>query len=490
MGIDIIGASSGSQNANDVGFVINVGSSIHYTTSFETAFPAGAYSISISQSDSTWDIYGVGANNVFAGYTSGSKVTFTVPVEKIVIFGSVANQIYTFAYDGPAEAPETSGDVVGAAAYITATSVSQLQNLNSTTTITGGNFASDVQVWFDAAGQASVQAKAVVRNSSTSIVATRPDSIAYLPTIWSIRVVNPGVPLPTITNAHILSNSINFGVNVPTSPVEYSVIGSGGGGGRSGGGGGGGKVTNGSFTPTLGQTYTISCAAGGAGATSESASGGVGSTTNFVLPNTTASAAGGGGGGSINTAASSAAGGGGGGGMNWNNGTGNARGNSNAGSGRGGDAYHLGQNSAGASGGGGGAVGAGGDAISSNGNAGAGGTGALTVSGESWGGGGGGGSTNGRNTGAGIHGGGNGANGWYAAGGGGQMGGGGGGGSLYAPNVHTGNGGTGGNGAVILKYSDQFSTITNIGVGLTYTLENSGGFRIYKFTAGTGTISW
>jgi hypothetical protein len=39
-----------------------------------------------------------------------------------------------------------------------------------------------------------------------------------------------------------------------------------------------------------------------------------------------------------------------------------------------------------------------------------------------------------------------------------------------------------------LRYSDQFDDLDSIDAGLTYTLTISKGFKIYEFTAGTGTI--
>jgi hypothetical protein len=43
---------------------------------------------------------------------------------------------------------------------------------------------------------------------------------------------------------------------------------------------------------------------------------------------------------------------------------------------------------------------------------------------------------------------------------------------------------------VIVRYADTFPDITTIGGGLTYTLTTTGGYKIYKFTAGTGTVTF
>jgi hypothetical protein len=45
---------------------------------------------------------------------------------------------------------------------------------------------------------------------------------------------------------------------------------------------------------------------------------------------------------------------------------------------------------------------------------------------------------------------------------------------------------------VILAYPSTFPNITTISGGLTYTLDTVGrsGFKVYRFTAGTGTITF
>ena len=46
----------------------------------------------------------------------------------------------------------------------------------------------------------------------------------------------------------------------------------------------------------------------------------------------------------------------------------------------------------------------------------------------------------------------------------------------------------GGSGIVVLRYADTFADIT-VNAGLTYTKTTTGGYKIYTFTAGTGTIT-
>jgi hypothetical protein len=50
-------------------------------------------------------------------------------------------------------------------------------------------------------------------------------------------------------------------------------------------------------------------------------------------------------------------------------------------------------------------------------------------------------------------------------------------------------GGTGGSGVVIIRYPSNRKDISIISPGLTWTRTISNGFKIYTFTAGTGTIT-
>lgn len=53
-----------------------------------------------------------------------------------------------------------------------------------------------------------------------------------------------------------------------------------------------------------------------------------------------------------------------------------------------------------------------------------------------------------------------------------------------------GGGGSGGSGVVVMRYADNFDDPFSIGGGLTYTKTTSGGFKIFTFTAGTGTVTF
>jgi hypothetical protein len=70
--------------------------------------------------------------------------------------------------------------------------------------------------------------------------------------------------------------------------------------------------------------------------------------------------------------------------------------------------------------------------------------------------------------------------------------------SATAGTANTGGGGgggdtvaSGGSGVVIIAYPDSSPALTSIGGGLTYSVStvSRSGFRVYTFTAGTGTVT-
>jgi len=261
------------------------------------------------------------------------------------------------------------------------------------------------------------------------------------------------------------------------SSVGYTVsyliaAGGGGGGGNSGGGGGAGGLVTSSTILSIGQLYTVSIGAGGAGTTANQTAATNGSTSSLIGMAVSLSTVGGGGGiGGTGggTVAGNAGGSGGGGGpfsvggagttgQGFAGGTGGDSGGTNHGSGGGGGSSAVGGNRSGSTGG------AGGAGTSSS----------ITGSSVAYAGGGGG--AGGVTGASGTDGGGNGKGG-AGNGNAGSVntgGGGGGGGSS------SGLGGTGGSGVVILSVPTSNYTGTTTG---SPTITTSGTNTIIKFTA-------
>jgi hypothetical protein len=279
------------------------------------------------------------------------------------------------------------------------------------------------------------------------------------------------------------------------SSVEALVVAGGGGGGyggASGGGGGAGgfrEFIGGNAIAVAGSTnYAISIGAGGVGGTSTvSRSDGLPSTFGSVT------AIGGGGGGGVASVVNSP-------GSNGGSGGGGQGNSGNSGAGGKGvypgstylDATRQGYDGgAGATtfhgGGGGGAGGAGAAGSSAAGAGGVGAQSSITGIATFYAGGGGGGSGSGGGT-AGNGGGGAGGAGDPSNGSAGTANTGGGGGGARGG---TGVGGAGGSGVVILAYPTSFRPL-KASLGLVYTIDTvtRPGYRVYRFTSGTGSISW
>lgn len=250
-----------------------------------------------------------------------------------------------------------------------------------------------------------------------------------------------------------------------TIPIEYLVVAGGAGGGNStfSGGGGAGGMLEGTSTLTT-TPVTITVGSGGA-------AGSNGQNSVFSSITTTGGGTGGAVGGPGFSHGSN--GGSGGGGTGWDSGTTANGGSGIAGQGNNGGAKIAGGGASGAGGGGANAVGN--NASGETGGAGgAGRASSITGSSTYYAGGGGGRSASGGVTSGGV---------------------GGGGGSSVAGTVNTGGGGganaAGGSGIVIIAYPDSYPNISNINPGLTYSLDTSSrsGYKVYRFTAGTGTVN-
>jgi len=350
---------------------------------------------------------------------------------------------------------------------------------------------------------------------SVTATAVDPESTAIIYTLAIGSTLPSGITLnsstgvisgtlPSITTDTTYTFTINAsdGVNAVVArefsitsrakiPTESLVVGGGGGGaGRHAGGGGGAGVIFSLLDIIPNSSHLVKVGNGGLGATNNSATSPAYNGETSIFSSVTA--LGGGRGGDNDDAATSGGSGGG----------GNGGGNPIAGSGT------VGQGNNGGTGGGSHVGGGGGGAGSVGGNhsgqtAGNGGNGiANSITGTSitYGGGGGGGGWSSPNYfGYGGTGGGgagsanNGTEGDSTVGvkarnGTNGLGGGGGGGGVETgPN---GGGGNGGSGAVIIAYPNTYPAITTIPGTLTYDQPTRAGYRVYRFTAGTGTITF
>lgn len=176
------------------GFNLDIGSSGNTTFVFSEAQPAGGYSITSQLTDATIEFYAIAEDGSLAGYTNTKALTATQDFTKMVVYGASNNDLITFEFK-PTTLPTGDGDQdSGAAPYITSISDADLANIDDTTIITGGNFATDVVVTFTGTDTIIRNAKSVVRTSSTQLIVTRPDEMLEDNAPYTITVSNPGIP--------------------------------------------------------------------------------------------------------------------------------------------------------------------------------------------------------------------------------------------------------------------------------------------------------
>jgi hypothetical protein len=209
MAISVVGAAAASSGSNN--FTILVGATGNNNYILDTTYPAGTYKITFINGDTTYDIYAISETGTFVGYTNNTRIDISAKFKELSILGAATNERVTFVYEGAITTPSSAGDVPTAGAYITAISDTTLVNQNDSAVITGGNFASDVMVTFTGTDSVARSAKTIVRSSSTSLIITRPDLMPPSASPYTVSVLNPGIPAPTGTSAHLLSNSVTSG---------------------------------------------------------------------------------------------------------------------------------------------------------------------------------------------------------------------------------------------------------------------------------------
>ena len=204
-------SSVSGSGGND--FVLSVGSSGDTTYILDRTYTSGRYIIDFVNNDATYDIYAIAGDGTYAGYSNTNTIEITENFTEIVVLGADNGETVLFTYEGTLTSPSSIGDVTTAGAFINSVVTSALPDINDTTVVNGGNFAADVAVSFIGQNTAEATAKSVVRSSSTELVATRPDDFDPENSPYTVKVVNPGIPVPSGTNAHLLSNAVTAGTN-------------------------------------------------------------------------------------------------------------------------------------------------------------------------------------------------------------------------------------------------------------------------------------
>lgn len=224
MAVSSFSSSAGSSAAASFSnFTVSITSVENTTVPLNTDYPAGRYDISFSGGDTSYDIYAISKNGLYAGYSNGSSIEISAIFDKVVVLGADLNEKITFTYNGAVSTPTSSGDAVVAGAFISTIGTPSLPNAGDTTLITGGNFAEDVQVEFIGQNNVPQSAKAITRISSTQLNATRPDSFDVSNSPYTVSVSNPGIPAPAGTDANLVVDGVSAGT-VPSWITGTSIF--------------------------------------------------------------------------------------------------------------------------------------------------------------------------------------------------------------------------------------------------------------------------
>jgi hypothetical protein len=446
-----------------------------------TNFVSGAYATAI------------GANGV---QINAASTVYNSLVQLTATFTGLSNA--QEPYDIKVTNPSNLFGLIPDALYINASPVWQtasgsLGTFNEQVSMSVSATATDSESTISyALASGSTLPSGITLNSSTGLISgTLPEISTDTTYTFTINASDGLNIIPRTFN--LISSNV---ITIPS--VEYLVVAGGGGGGNatgtnwgSGGGAGAGGYRTGTLSLTRGLQYSVSVGNGGVGApkgsTSNNSTNGGDSTFSSIV------SAGGGAGGSANFNGASGGSGGGGGYNQRSGGSGNNPTQSpSQGNNGGSDTITSG------AGGGGGASTSGGNSSSGlSGNGGAGASSSITGTSITYAGGGGGGYYNGGTAGSGGSGGG-GAGGTTSTSvsnpgspGLANTGGGGGGGSSAGSlgQNEAGAGGAGGSGVVVIAYPNTNPALSNIPGTLTYDQPTRSGYRVYRFTAGTGTIT-
>jgi uncharacterized delta-60 repeat protein len=228
MGVSVFPPASsgggGGGSSND--FTLSVGVTGNTTYVLDRVYTSGRYTLEFVNSDTTYDIYAIAENGTYAGYTNGAVLEVSANFAEIVVLGAASSETIIFSYEGTLTAPSTAGDVATAGAFLSGVVTSSLPGINDTTVVNGGNFAANVVVSFIDQSDAETLAKNVVRSSSTQLVVTRPDAFSPDDSPYTVKVVNPGIPVPSGSGAYLLVDSVTAGTNPvwqTTGDLPYNI---------------------------------------------------------------------------------------------------------------------------------------------------------------------------------------------------------------------------------------------------------------------------
>jgi hypothetical protein len=191
-----------SSNVND--FNLNIGSTYSVVT-LSQEYPIGAYSFTSVANDTSMDVYFYNGIGTLVGYTNTKGIIVSGGFNKIVVLGGTVGDVLSFSYKTTFNTVAETDEVTAGPVILSTTPLS-LPNVNSTTVVTGLNFATNITATFTGTDNQIRAAKSVVRGSVNSLVITRPDVFPIGASPYTLTVTNPSVAnQPTGSSSNIIS---------------------------------------------------------------------------------------------------------------------------------------------------------------------------------------------------------------------------------------------------------------------------------------------
>ena len=196
------------------------------TATLDKSYPAGTYLIESKALDTNLEVYlGASDGTPVGSAVAGAKtVTASASFLYVTTVNADANDAVIFTLKS-ASTLSTKTDATWAPPTITDITPSGLPNINNTTTITGTNFASNVEVKFRKSDDSTlVTPKTTVRGSATSIIATRPDSFSPTDAPYDVIVTNATTGLSGTSLNSITAGSATVWSTSATLPAFQKTI--------------------------------------------------------------------------------------------------------------------------------------------------------------------------------------------------------------------------------------------------------------------------
>lgn len=173
---------------------------------------SGSYTISSARSDSSLEIYLLDSAGQLIAYTSSNAVTADSDFSQVLLVGGEVGDVLSFSYKTTFLSSDINNQIFSFAGP-TAISAdpTSMPAIDDFTTITGRNFATDIQAYVVGQDGTEIAVKSLSYLSETQIIITRPDSMSSSNGPYSVKLINPTSGALNQSGSNVLTNAISAG---------------------------------------------------------------------------------------------------------------------------------------------------------------------------------------------------------------------------------------------------------------------------------------